>query len=199
MDYISKQLQHNPKIQELRQAVRGGLLPAYATGLCESYKLFVTRLLSYDRRVILVVPDQGEAERLYDLFSVLMPAEQVLTVQAREYVFYNFENISHQQEHARIHALNRLLRGDYRLALLPADSLLALTPSPARFEERSMVIKRGESIELSAMLTFLHECGYVSCELTEQVGQFSHRGGIVEFFSPDTPYPIRFVLRFEQK
>ncbi len=194
MDYISKHLLKNPKTQELRQAVRGGLLPAYATGLCESYKLFLTRLLCQDRRVMLVLPDRGEAERLYDLFSVLMPSADLLTVPAREYVFYNFENISHTQEHARIGALDRLSRGDYRLALVPADSLLSLTPAPTALKRRSKTVTRGGTAELDAILRFLSEGGYTHSELTEHPGQFSHRGGIVEFFAPGAPYPVRFEL-----
>ncbi len=194
MDYISKHLLKNPKAQELRQAVRGGMLPAYATGLCESYKLFLTRLLSEDRRVMLVLPDRGEAERLYDLFSVLMPTADLLTVPAREYVFYNFENISHTQEHARIGALDRLLHGEYRLALVPVDALLSLTPAPDALLQRCKTITRGGTAEPDAVVRFLVQGGYTHSELTEHPGQFSRRGGIVEFFSPGAPYPVRFEL-----
>ena len=194
MDYISKNLLKNPKTAELRQAVYHGLLPAYATGLCESYKLFLTRLLCSDRRVMLVLPDRGEAERMFDLFSALLPANDLLTVPAREYVFYNFENISHGQEHARIGALDRLSRGDYRLALIPADALLALTPAPQTLKRRSKTVTRGGTVELEDILRFLQAGGYTRSELTEHPGQFSHRGGIVEFFAPGAPYPVRFEL-----
>ena len=179
MDYISKHLLKNPKVSELRQAARNGLLPAYATGLCESYKLFLTRLLSIDRRVVLVLPDRGETERMYDLFSALLPSRDLLTVPAREYVFYNFENMSHGQEHARIGALDRLSAGDYRLALVPADALLSLTPAPQALKRRSKTITRGGTVELKDILRFLTEGGYTRSELTEHMGQFSHRGGIV--------------------
>lgn len=194
MDYISKNLLKNPKTAELRQAIYHGLLPAYATGLCESYKLFLTRLLCSDRRVMLVLPDRGEAERMFDLFSALLPANDLLTVPAREYVFYNFENISHGQEHARIGALDRLSRGDYRLALIPADALLALTPAPQTLKRRSKTVTRGGTVELEDILRFLQAGGYTRSELTEHPGQFSHRGGIVEFFAPGAPYPVRFEL-----
>ena len=194
MDYISKNLLKNPKTAELRQAVYHGMLPAYATGLCESYKLFLTRLLCNDRRVMLVLPDRGEAERMFDLFSALLPANDLLTVPAREYVFYNFENISHGQEHARIGALDRLSRGDYRLALIPSDALLALTPTPQTLKRRSKTVTRGGSVELDEILRFLQMGGYTRSELTEHPGQFSHRGGIVEFFAPGAPYPVRFEL-----
>lgn len=41
------------------------------------------------------------------------------------------------------------------------------------------------------MLSYLVVCGYQCDDQIEGTGQFSHRGGIVDFFPPGSDYPVR--------
>ena len=59
-------------VQRLVQAAKAGRLPAYLSGLTETYKQVLSAALcdTLSKRGVFVVPDMGEAQRLCDLFTM---------------------------------------------------------------------------------------------------------------------------------
>ncbi len=193
MDPISKALQRNEQIRELTRRC-GENHSVYATGLPESARIFLTRLLTEERRVFLLLPDTGEAERFSDLFGALCEPEQLLLFPAREPVLYHYENLSREAERRRLRALERLMAGDYRICLLPVDALCLPLPEPEDFRAHRQLLKKGAELDADEFLRRLCRDGYQNADLIECPGQFSRRGGILEFFSPGEDAPVRIEL-----
>jgi len=53
------------------------------------------------------------------------------------------------------------------------------------------VVRMGERYDLGELAGTLAAAGYTRCEQVEGVGQFALRGGILDFFSPAHPKPVR--------
>lgn len=196
MKYARRAVLRSAAVQRLVQAAKAGRLPAYLSGLTETYKQVLSAALcdTLSKRGVFVVPDMGEAQRLCDLFTMFYAPDDILLFPAREYIFYNFESISRTQELERIAALDRMRAGRYKIALVPADALMQLLPPADFIEANTMALAVGGRCELAELTAFLVRAGYAHAEITESPGQFSHRGGIVEFFSPNYAYPVRLEL-----
>ena len=52
-------------------------------------------------------------------------------------------------------------------------------------------LKKGQTVSLEQVVQSLVRCGYVRAEQIDGTGQFAVRGGILDFFTPDAPYPVR--------
>lgn len=190
MEFLYSALKNTPSGQKLIDAVDNGRTPLYVTGLCEIYKLMTIATLCENRRGFLVVPDMQAADRVYDILSSLS-GEGVIRYEARDNVFYSFENMSRKAELSRIASLYRILNKDYKICIVTADAFMQHCPSLDFFRKHCFEISSGNSYDMGELADILVASGYQNCELTEVVGQFSKRGGILEFFSPAYENPIR--------
>jgi len=94
----------------------------------------------------------------------------------------------------RLHAL-------YRLAELPGTTpavivtctaaLLQPTPSPASLASRCQLVAIDEPLDPTGLLQRLLDNGYaIESEVVDK-GQASRRGGIIDLWPPDSPWPLR--------
>ncbi len=191
MQFLQGALKRGRSVKKLTEALEGGSTPLYITGLCEIYKLILTATLCENRRGFLLLPDSSYSDRIYDLLCAVLGQEGILRFDARDHIFYRVENMSRKAELERIRAIDRIRKKDYKIALITADSLMQLCPDGKYFEEHSFEIDANGTYDLEALTATLTRCGYECCELTEVAGQFSKRGGILEFFSPAYENPVR--------
>jgi transcription-repair coupling factor (superfamily II helicase) len=73
-------------------------------------------------------------------------------------------------------------------------SVLALmqpTMAPDDLRHAMRVLRRGDRVDLNELLSHLVDLGYESAAMVEETGQFSKRGGIVDFYPPTSNLPIR--------
>jgi transcription-repair coupling factor (superfamily II helicase) len=66
----------------------------------------------------------------------------------------------------------------------PVMALLQPVPSPAALTAGRLRVERADVMELDALLEWLVDAGYDAVEQVDAVGQFAHRGGIVDVFPP---------------
>ena len=161
MKYARRAVLRSAAVQRLVQAAKAGRLPAYLSGLTETYKQVLSAALcdTLSKRGVFVVPDMGEAQRLCDLFTMFYAPDDILLFPAREYIFYNFESISRTQELERIAALDRMRAGRYKIALVPADALMQLLPPADFIEANTMALAVGGRCELAELTAFLVRAG----------------------------------------
>ena len=72
-----------------------------------------------------------------------------------------------------------------------ADGASQFTIPPEELQERMITISSGSEISVDSCVTALSAAGYERCDMVETAGQFSLRGGILDFYPPDSPNPIR--------
>ncbi len=87
--------------------------------------------------------------------------------------------------------LTTLAEGKGRICLLPARALIEKLPSRHTMDISSLTLKIGEEYPLDDLIGMLEGTGYVRREPVTGLGEFSQRGGILDFFSPAHANPVR--------
>ena len=136
-----------------------------------------------------VASDEKEAQTLCnDLCSMGLKA---CVYPVRDYNFLDFQSISHEYEHARLKVLLKLIENDCDVVISCIDAASQLTVPKKVLEESTIVFEEGKEIPLEKAVRSLTLLGYERFDAVDGNGQFSLRGGILDFFMPDSDYPVR--------
>ena len=192
MKQLLSALNDIPEYRSLAAAVDSGACPVEAVGLSAVHRAHFAAGLhrSLERPIVMLCADEGEAERMArDLRA--FTGEEVRTLFAREFTFYNAAVASRQWEHKRLSALRALSAGECPLLVCTVEALMQRTLPPAVLARTARLLRVGEQHDLARLAQDLAAAGYVRCEQVEGVGQFALRGGILDFFSPAHSRPVR--------
>lgn len=80
------------------------------------------------------------------------------------------------------------------LIVASAKGLMQPTLSKTDFRQATLVVRRGQQLELNNLLGQLVRLGYSPESLVEQPGQFSRRGGILDIYPLTAALPVRLEL-----
>ena len=95
---------------------------------------------------------------------------------------------------AQLAALYAALRGEAPMLVASAEALLMRTLPRPVFESSVMRIAAADTLDLEALIDALSAAGYQRVPQTEEPGDFSVRGGIIDIFSPLYHNPVRIEL-----
>ena len=181
-----------PEYRSLLAAIDNGACPAAFSGLSAVHRAQFAAGIRQElgRPVVVVCADEGEAERMARDLAALS-GEAVRTLSAREFTFHNAAVVSRQYEHRRLSTLRALAAGECPLLVCTVESILQRTIPKTLLTQAAQVLRMGERHDLGELAGTLAAAGYTRCEQVEGVGQFALRGGILDFFSPAHPKPVR--------
>ena len=192
MNRIFQQILNSKEVSALPGMRESGGLPALVSGLSAVHRANLAAALADEIRenFFVICPDDTAAENFAnDLRSMLN--EEVKVLGMREFVFYPSEAVSRQAEQNRIDTLYSMATGKIRIHVASVAGLIqktipADTLCKAAFELKSTGTVPPEDVEDA-----LIRCGYSRTDQVEGPGQFSRRGGILDFFSPSSARPVR--------
>ena len=192
MNILFRQILKNKEAAALPSLRESGGLPALISGLSAVHRANLAAALAEqtEEKLFVICPDDTAAENFAaDLRSML--GEEAAVLGMREFTFYPTEAASRQAEQGRIAALWSLAKGKARIHVASVSGLLQRTIPPdvllrAAFEIRSDSPCPPEDLEDA-----LIRCGYTRAQQVDGPGQFARRGGILDFFSPFSPDPVR--------
>ncbi len=192
MSFFSKALKGTSEYQSLIKSITSNRLPMGALGLTQVHKAHIISSLCEQfapRQAVIITSDESQANRLckdlnaFGCNALLYPAGDIslrsTQVKSREY------------EHKRLSVLGNLLDGNADAVVLSIEAALQLTIPPEELYARRIHLEVGEDITIDELSKKLRRSGYSFCENVEGSGQFSVRGEIVDFFSPDCEQPCR--------
>ena len=181
-----------PEYRSLLAAIDNGACPAAFSGLSAVHRAHFAAGIRQElnRPMVVVCADEGEAERMARDLAALS-GEEVRTLSAREFTFHNAAVVSRQYEHRRLSTLRALAAGECPLLVCTVESILQRTIPKTLLTQAAQVLRMGERHDLGELAGTLAAAGYTRCEQVEGVGQFALRGGILDFFSPAHPKPVR--------
>ena len=181
-----------PEFQSLLSALDAGACPAALSGLSAVHQAYFAAGLrqATERPVVILCADDGECRRLADDLKALTRLEP-LTLPAREFTFHNAAVVSRQWEHKRLQTFWALSRGEVPLLVTTAEAVSQRTMPPELLTRAGRVIEPEGRYDLNELAEALTAAGYSRCAQVEGVGQFALRGGILDFFSPAHPQPVR--------
>ena len=191
MKFLKHVLNRLPEYRSLCAAIDKKQTPAAVTGLSGIHKAHLIASLCSQKghKAFVVASDEAEAQRLCnDLLAMGMDA---MIYPARDFNFRDTEGQSREYEHQRLHVLARMLHGDYQVVISCIDAALQYTIPPEELRRKTIILRQGQEAPMAQVREALLASGYERYEQVEGPGQFAVRGGIVDFFTPDAPAPIR--------
>lgn len=193
MSCFSGMLASNAGFASLLRASEKNMLPAGVTGLSYLNKVHLIHSLceESEARAIIITGDEGEAVKIKEDLNTLFASEDTLLYPARDFSLSSTAGQSREYEHLRLGVLGRMLEGDYKAVVCSIEAAMQFTIPPDVLLSRSFVIEQGMDISIEKAREILVNAGYSPCEMVEGSGQFAVRGGILDFYPPDAPNPIR--------
>ena len=191
MKLIYNALSRWPDYARLEGAVAGGALPAAVTGLSGIHKCCVIASLCQKtgRRALVLAADEAEAQRFCEDLRAL--GLRPLPYPLRNFGFRDAAGTSHEYERLRLEVLSKLENGTCDCVVACVDAALQYTMGPQELQRRLYPLEAGAQMEIEDLLSALVQCGYTREDQIEGPGQFSRRGGIVDFYSPSASAPVR--------
>src|SRR5882672_8222275 len=168
-----------------------GLVPT-AKGL-----LLVLLQKAAGRPLLVVVADNRAAEELVPLLQGFCEltgaaeAESVVSLPSHDVL--PFQNLSPHPEiqEERAVALWKIATGTASFVVSPIAATALRLRSAEYYADLARTVRRGETLNLDALLPHLNTVGYHSTDVVEMPGEYALRGGILDVYSPEDERPVR--------
>ncbi|MBU4510785.1 DEAD/DEAH box helicase, partial [bacterium] len=200
------------EFEEIIKIIKGKLVnKILLSGLKDSARSFFIASLASKEEIkksyLIITDSQENALKIYQDLSTFLNKPQ--SEEENIFLFPSFdvlpyEGISFDPQiiQQRINILKHLSANDYnkKRIILIADikALLPKLASPQKFKKTSWKLKVGDALKKEDFLKILLEQNYRSVEIVEEKGEFSSRGGIIDFFPVTSENPLRLELFGDQ-
>ncbi|MBQ3258535.1 MAG: transcription-repair coupling factor [Oscillospiraceae bacterium] len=173
--------------------LESGRLPVLYSGLSQVHRahLAASVMADTDRPMFVISPDDTSAEYFARDLSAMLGIE-VPVLMGREFTFMAADAVSRQEEQRRLGLLYSLLADEPPKAVVcTASALCQRTLPPEMLHRSAFTLENGGTYSLEDTVARLLLCGFRRTDQVEGPGQFSLRGGILDFFTPGYPNPVR--------
>lgn len=151
--------------------------------------------------LLVVVPTNRAAEELQpnvaafaELSGSLRKESEVVILPAPDVMPYEALSPHPEIQEERAAALWRIAQGNAAVVIVPvASAAMRLAESEFYFMS-ARPLRRGDSLELDALVGHLNTVGYTSVDVVEMPGEFAVRGGILDVYAPEMDRPVRVEL-----
>jgi len=164
-------------------------------GPSDSQKVHLTYSLCThtEARGLFITFNEMQARRAFDDFSLFL-GDDVLYFPPKETMLYNIEARSNDLIYQRVETLLRCIQGDYKMLVIPAESLIQMISPMEIFKNGILDFRIGAQIDLEELISKLVLYGYERVEMVEGKAQFAIRGGIIDVFAINNEQPLRIEL-----
>ena len=175
----------------VRESARAGAVIA-ASGVYGAQKAHIACALAAKtgRPLLYLCDSERAAARAMEDVQALLGGG-VSLFPAREITFYQDVAASREVAYRRIETLRRLISGETRAVVAPADALLHRVMPREAFYAHTIRLTVGETMPVDVLTERLLAAGYSREYMVEGKGQFSVRGGIVDVYPSDAPSALR--------
>ncbi len=182
--------------------VKGGAGRTRVSGLTSTGKALFYTLLhhSTSRPVIVIVSDNRAMDELLPVVRSLgeltgaVAPDAVIGLPA--YDVLPFQNLSPHPEiqETRATALWKVATGAASVVITPLPATAMRLRATDFYADLAKVVRRGETIDPERLVEHLRIVGYNQVDVVEMPGEFAHRGGLLDVYSPELDRPVRIEL-----
>ncbi|MDQ3486344.1 MAG: transcription-repair coupling factor [Acidobacteriota bacterium] len=178
-----------------------GVRASRVAGLTPAAKaMYVANAASRDR-VLLIVPTDGDVERMTGDVRFFITTLEGLSETDAERAVLPFP--SHEVDpyrglaphmdiaSARARALHALTAGTARIVIASAAGLLPRVSAPQHMQSTSLSLTPGQDISPTDLGDLLAAAGYTRQDPVDESGEFCVRGGVVDFYPAGAKGPVR--------
>ena len=199
MQKITKIIRADSEFQSFLSCIRDAYaaeecLPASVNGLSGGAEsAFVTEAVRdavdiSNSPVLVLVESESERTRVTD--SLRAAGINAVGYKKRDLVFHNIR-ASHDIDRERLSVLSSVLTGDVDAVVSTPSAAAMLTLPAEELKKLSVNLRVGDIMPPEELTERLVALGFASVENVESQGQFSRRGGIVDFFGGESESPVR--------
>ena len=166
-------------------------------GLPNTFKAHFVHSLceNLSRKALVVLPDEAAARKFTaDVNEFFGNSKKAVFYPARDFSFNTAQGQSREYEQLRIKALCKILNDDFSVIVSSAEAALQLTIPPEDLKKRTFRIDSSTVVSTENLTQTLISAGFKRADSVEGAGQFAVRGGIVDFFPPDSENAVRIEL-----
>ncbi len=143
------------------------------------------------KKILVITQDDKVAEEHLEDLDVLLGEKFCSYIPDYEVLPYELRSPHYSIRAKRVEALTRILSDEPGVFVISIRSLLRRIVPAINFKRNLIHVQQGVEINQDALLVQLVEMGYESEYQVNKLGQFAHRGGIIDIFAPGFDYPIR--------
>lgn len=140
--------------------------------------------------VLLIVSSQNRAKALSSDISFFCD-KPVFVMPPRENLFMSYSAKSRENTLKRIEILKSMEAGENIIVIAATPALMRKLPPVGIYNQNKIKVKLGDIIKPDDLKTRLVKLGYEPMSMVENIGEFSSRGGIFDFYSPSQESPVR--------
>jgi transcription-repair coupling factor (superfamily II helicase) len=190
----------HPSLRAAHQALGNGQAVVSLCGLTRTAKALVIAGLArkLGRPLVVVTSDNEVAEELREATSTFLgwltggasPAA-VGVLPGLDCLPYDGRSPHPDISERRAVALWNVAHGRTSILIAPLEAALGRFRDKSYYASLAVELKTGDELSMEDLAEHLAGVGYEKGEPVREVGQFSVRGGIVDVFPPDAPWPVR--------
>ncbi|KPU26591.1 transcription-repair coupling factor [Caloranaerobacter sp. TR13] len=195
LNVFTDQLKNLNQYSKLIEAINTKRYPVSLYGLSEESLAHICYGLNQhtSRQVLIVTYNELRAKKIVEDLRLFSSRDIELFPQ-REVVFYNVDAYSHGILHQRLNVIDKLIEAKPIIVVASIESIMDKVFNKEILNKYRTVLKYGDKIDLEKLIKNLNILGYERVDMIEGKGQFSVRGGIVDFYPITLENPVRVEL-----
>ena len=180
--------------QRLEAHAQKGDGPLLITGAADAAKAHLIAELAREKRPwkLVVTYDELHARELYE--DCLCFSDRVWLYPAKDLLFFTADIRGFETSAARIDVWRHMAEEEGGIIVTTADGLMDRLETPEQFQEEFFRIDENSTIDPVKLAERLVSLGYERTPQVDGIGQFSVRGGIIDFFPVTEEFPVRIEL-----
>jgi len=192
---IIRPLENMPEYKLLMDSMKGSGKSIEAYGISETQKSLIAAALSssLNKNCIVITHNEIVARKLYEDISFLTP-DSALLLHAGEIIFHRIDAKSNEISQQRLTTINQLLSSKTKVVCASVEALILKMIPMERFTEIKRKISIGDTVDTGEIIRLFSMAGYERVDMVEGKGQFSVRGGIIDYYPLTEENPIRIEL-----
>lgn len=185
-------LSKNQKFKEVLDLVECDKNINIFGGTLSFFAYLISQIFNFvSKNLIIILPDEKKAETFYADILNFIDKKNAKFLPSPDFK----EEIS-EANFERIKTLIDISNLNAKFILISYPSgIIKKIPQFNEIREKVILVEKNKEIKRDLLLNFLFSSGYEEKEIVEMPGEFARRGGVIDVFPLNSPFPIR--INFE--
>ncbi len=181
---------------ELTSSLKNQITPINLMGVADSVRAHFISCTSkaLSKHAFVVTENDASARKIIEDLS-FFSGENVLYFPPLDLLFYDVEALGRDVMSQRLRVLSSLCFGEKNFHIVTTrKALCSITAEKDLYKRLSRTLSVGDEVDLEEIRNLFIDLGYVFEDEVDGPGQCSMRGGIFDFFPPESDFAIRIEL-----
>jgi transcription-repair coupling factor (superfamily II helicase) len=185
IDNMLKPLYEMEEFNQLLSSLQTNLNIVEVYGISDTQKAVAAAFVCrhFRKPCLFITHNDLLSRKIYEDIS-FFDTDMAALMPGRELVFHRIDARSNEILQNRLKTYDDIISGKNCIVCTSIEALLTRTVSPELFASMVREFSVGETVSLDEIKEYFIRAGYERIGMVEGKGQFSIRGGIIDFFSP---------------